>query len=154
MFDIGFSELLVIGVVALVVIGPERLPAVARTIGLWVGRIQRYMADVKADISREMQLEELRRLQDEVRDSARKLEDSVRAQMSVIESDIGSAKAAVAELEHSLKTGQVHADTPLAESPPEADSLQMELDLHAFPPPEQAPSAASVPAAVTPASHI
>src|SRR5262249_15870907 len=56
MFDIGFSELLVIGVVALIVIGPERLPRVARTVGVLAGRLQRYVADVKADINREIEL--------------------------------------------------------------------------------------------------
>ena len=59
MFDIGFSELLVIAVVALIVIGPERLPKVARTLGHLFGRMQRYVNDVKADISREMELDEL-----------------------------------------------------------------------------------------------
>ena len=63
MFDIGFSEMLVIAVVALIVIGPERLPKVARTLGHLFGRMQRYVNDVKADISREMELEELRKLQ-------------------------------------------------------------------------------------------
>ena len=62
MFDIGFTELMVIGVVALIVIGPERLPGVARTIGHLAGRLQRYVADVKADISREMEFDELRKL--------------------------------------------------------------------------------------------
>ena len=63
MFDIGFSEMLVIAVVALIVIGPERLPKVARTLGHLFGRMQRYVNDVKADISREMELDELRKLQ-------------------------------------------------------------------------------------------
>ncbi|MGO9445838.1 MAG: Sec-independent protein translocase protein TatB [Thiobacillaceae bacterium] len=60
MFDIGFSELILIGVVALIVIGPERLPKVARTAGLLFGRFQRYASRVKEDISREMELDELR----------------------------------------------------------------------------------------------
>jgi sec-independent protein translocase protein TatB len=60
MFDIGFSELILIGVVALIVIGPERLPKVARTAGLLFGRFQRYASRVKQDISREMELDELR----------------------------------------------------------------------------------------------
>src|SRR5215510_11285056 len=59
MFDIGFSELLVIAVVALIVIGPERLPKVARTLGHLFGRMQRYVNDVKADIAREMELEKV-----------------------------------------------------------------------------------------------
>jgi Tat protein translocase TatB subunit len=63
MFDIGFSEIVVIAVVALIVIGPERLPKVARTLGHLFGRMQRYVNDVKADISREMELDELRKLQ-------------------------------------------------------------------------------------------
>ena len=71
MFDIGFSELVVIGIVALLVIGPERLPKVARTVGHLLGRAQRYVSDVKADINREMQLDELRKLQAQVNESAR-----------------------------------------------------------------------------------
>jgi sec-independent protein translocase protein TatB len=62
MFDIGFSELLLIGVVALVVIGPERMPKVARTAGHLFGRFQRYVSNVKADINREMDLEDLRKV--------------------------------------------------------------------------------------------
>ena len=61
MFDIGFSELAAIGVVALIVIGPERLPKVARTAGHLLGRLQRYVSTVKADISREMELDELKK---------------------------------------------------------------------------------------------
>lgn len=72
MFDIGFSELLIIGVVALLVIGPERLPKVARTVGAWLGRLNRYVSEVKGDIDREMRLEELRKLQDEMKASAQK----------------------------------------------------------------------------------
>ena len=77
MFDIGFSELLVIAVVALLVIGPERLPKVARTAGLLFGRLQRYVNDVKADIQREMELDELRKLRSEFEDAARSVQDSV-----------------------------------------------------------------------------
>ena len=70
MFDIGFSELLVIGLVALIVIGPERLPRVARTLGILAGRLQRYVADVKADINREVELDELRKMKDSVQQAA------------------------------------------------------------------------------------
>ena len=62
MFDIGFWELLVIGVVALLVIGPERLPKVARTAGLWVGRARRFVSTVKADIDREIAADELKKV--------------------------------------------------------------------------------------------
>ncbi len=77
MFDFGFSELVVIGVVALIVIGPERLPKVARTVGLLVGRLQRYVNDVKADINREMEFDELRKIQTQFQDAAREVESSV-----------------------------------------------------------------------------
>ncbi len=82
MFDIGFSELMVIGVVALLVIGPERLPKVARTLGHLLGRAQRYVNDVKSDINREMQLDELKRLQEEARTSAMAFESSVRSEIA------------------------------------------------------------------------
>lgn len=61
MFDIGFWELAVIGVVALLVIGPERLPKVARTAGMWVGKGRRFVASVKSDIDRELAAEELKK---------------------------------------------------------------------------------------------
>jgi len=77
MFDIGFSEIVVVGVVALVVIGPEKLPRVARTLGHMFGRLQRYVGEVKADITREIELDELRKLQTEVKDAARDFEHSV-----------------------------------------------------------------------------
>jgi sec-independent protein translocase protein TatB len=65
MFDIGFWELTLIGIVALLVIGPERLPKVARTVGLWVGRMRGFVLSVKADIDKEMRAEELKRIMDE-----------------------------------------------------------------------------------------
>jgi sec-independent protein translocase protein TatB len=64
MFDIGFIELCVIGVVALLVIGPERLPAVARTAGLWFGRMRRFVATVKGDIDKQLKAEELQKIMD------------------------------------------------------------------------------------------
>jgi sec-independent protein translocase protein TatB len=77
MFDIGFSELLVIMVVALLVIGPERLPKVARTAGHLFGRLQRYVNDVKSDIQRELELDELKKLRSQFEDAARSVEQSV-----------------------------------------------------------------------------
>jgi sec-independent protein translocase protein TatB len=87
-FDIGFSELMVIAVVALIVIGPERLPKVARTLGHLFGRMQRYVNDVKADISREMELDELRKLQTTMQDAARSFEQSVTREVSTAESEL------------------------------------------------------------------
>lgn len=91
MFDIGFSELLVIGVVALIVIGPERLPRVARTAGHLLGRLQRYVADVRADIQREMDMEELRRMRASIEQTAGTIESTVRAELNQAESELNRA---------------------------------------------------------------
>jgi sec-independent protein translocase protein TatB len=93
MFDIGFTELLLIGVVALVVIGPERLPKVARTAGQWLGRLNRYVAQVKQDIDRDIKLEELRKMQQEMKDTAQRYEilagDTARQVEETVEQEAG-----------------------------------------------------------------
>ena len=93
MFDIAFSEIALIAVVALVVIGPERLPKVARTLGHLFGRLQRYVNDVKADISREIELDELRKLKSEVQSAALDIERSVSQAASEVESGVRSVEA-------------------------------------------------------------
>ncbi len=62
MFDVGFSELLLVGLIALLVFGPERLPSLARTAGMWLGRARRFLGSVKADIEQELKAEELKRI--------------------------------------------------------------------------------------------
>jgi sec-independent protein translocase protein TatB len=91
MFDIGFSELMVIALVALIVIGPERLPRVARTLGHLAGRLQRYVSDVKADINREVELDELRKMRDSVQQTAGSMESSFNAELSKAASDLNAA---------------------------------------------------------------
>ncbi len=93
MFDIGFSELIVIGLVALIVIGPERLPRVARTAGHLLGRLQRYVSDVKADINREMQVEDIKKLRQEVAEQARDMEQSVGAHLKSVETSLNESIA-------------------------------------------------------------
>ena len=88
MFDIGFSELMVIGLVALIVIGPERLPRVARTVGHLVGRLQRYVADVKSDINREVELDEFRKMRDSVQEAASGIETSITSGLSKTEDEV------------------------------------------------------------------
>jgi sec-independent protein translocase protein TatB len=95
MFDIGVTEIFLIGVVALIVIGPERLPRVAKTVGLLFGRMQRYVSEVKADISREIELDELRKLQSTMQDAARSIEQSVSSQVSFIDSEVKQAGSEV-----------------------------------------------------------
>jgi sec-independent protein translocase protein TatB len=93
MFDIGFSELFIIMLVGLIVIGPERLPKVARTIGAMLGRLQRYVNDVKADINREVELEELRKMKAEFEQAARSVEQSVGDELHRTEADLNRSIA-------------------------------------------------------------
>ena len=157
MLDFSVMELMVIGVVALVVIGPEKLPRVARTAGHLLGRFQRYVADVKSDINREIELTELKKLQGSVEDAARSIEHSVKTGMDEAEKHFKEAesemRAAGTELE---KTGDElkqsiaeipmpHMGTSISEPTPsiaspteplgsprteeEEDTAQMELGL-------------------------
>jgi sec-independent protein translocase protein TatB len=101
MFDVGFSELMVIAVVALIVIGPERLPKVARTMGHLVGRLQRYVNDVKADINREIELDELRKFKSTFEDAARDVEQTVHSEAAKAESELSS----IAQMGETAATG-------------------------------------------------
>lgn len=107
MFDFGFSEMLVIGVIALVVLGPERLPVVARTAGEWIGKAQRFVAQVKSDIDRETELSELKRIQDEARALADDVKSTVEKSAAQIESDVksaaGEAQAVAEKAQDNLK---------------------------------------------------
>jgi sec-independent protein translocase protein TatB len=95
LFDIAFSELVVIAIVALIVIGPEKLPKVARALGVLAGRMQRYVATVKADINREMQFEDLQKLQQEIKQGV----SQVQSEISRAQADINSEAE---EVEHSI----------------------------------------------------
>ena len=107
MFDIAFSEIVVIAVVALIVIGPERLPKVARTLGHMFGRLQRYVNDVKADINREMELDELRKLKSEVQSAASEFESSINKAAQEVDSGV-----------RSVETELNDAGRPPSETPP------------------------------------
>ena len=130
MFDIGFSELLVIGVVALIVIGPERLPRVARTLGHLFGRMQRYVNDVKADISREMELDELRKLQANMQDAARSFQDNVTREIKDTETQLQSVANTVAA---PLAQPEAAA-APVPPAAPAAQQLDLALDPNDRPP--------------------
>jgi sec-independent protein translocase protein TatB len=97
MFDIAFTELMVIGLVALIVIGPEKLPRMARTVGHLAGRLQRYVSDVKADISREIELDELRKMRDSMQQAASEMQSSVNTELHKTETELNDAVKAVAE---------------------------------------------------------
>lgn len=93
MIDLGLSKLALIGVVALVVVGPERLPKVARMAGTLFGRAQRYINDVKSEVSREIELEELRKMQKEMQEAASSVEQTIAQNVSEIESEVSTALA-------------------------------------------------------------
>ena len=85
MIDIGVTKLAIIGGIALVVIGPEKLPGLAKTIGTLLGRARRYVADVKAEVSRSMELDELKKMKDTVESAARDVENSIQTGASDFE---------------------------------------------------------------------
>ncbi|RDE50751.1 MAG: Sec-independent protein translocase subunit TatB [Candidatus Accumulibacter meliphilus] len=133
MFDISFSEMILIAVVALVVIGPERLPKVARAAGHLLGRVQRYVSDVKSDISREMQLDELKKLRAEIQDSARSVEQSLNREMQ-------AARQAMTQTAQAVSGD---ASTPAANTQPSIASTE---------PTQPAVTTAATPAANAPGS--
>lgn len=131
MFDVGFSELVVIALVALIVIGPERLPRVARTVGALLGRAQRYINDVKADIQREVDLDELKNIRDTFQEAAKSVEESV--------TKVGQELQATGEsLNQSISgAGETKAEAaapePLAADEIPAVSAQLDLGLEPKP---------------------
>jgi sec-independent protein translocase protein TatB len=97
MIDFGFDKIALIGAVALIVIGPEKLPRVARTVGHMIGKAQRYVADVKAEVNRSIELEELQKMKSQFETAARDVEQSVNREVS----------SATSELETQWKSGDV-----------------------------------------------
>ena len=95
MIDLGISKIAIIGAVALVVIGPERLPGVARTLGTLLGKAQRYVADVKAEVSRSIELDELKKMRDSVEGAARDVENSIQTHASDFEKSWAEANGTV-----------------------------------------------------------
>lgn len=88
MFDVSFSELMIIAVVALIVIGPEKLPKVARTLGALTGRMQRYVAQVKEEVNREVRFQELQQLQQEIKETATKTQANFQRKADVLTQDL------------------------------------------------------------------
>jgi sec-independent protein translocase protein TatB len=101
MIDLGLSKLVLIGAVALIVIGPEKLPRMARMIGTLLGKAQRYVSDVKAEVNRSMELDELRKMKTSVEGAARDVENSIQSASSGIEQEWSTTTA---ELESSFES--------------------------------------------------
>ena len=140
MFDIGFSEIVVIAVVALVVLGPEKLPKTARTLGHLFGRLQRYVNDVKADIKREVELDELRKLQQTVQSAATEIQTSIVAARKDVESHGRDVEAALSATAHSPK-----ADPAAVAPTPQAPTAPTQAPAASQPTPPDAPQQASLP---------
>jgi sec-independent protein translocase protein TatB len=125
MFDISFTEIMVIAVVALIVVGPERLPKVARTLGHLLGRVRHYVSDVKNDIQREMEVEELNGLHASVQKAAHSIKNSVREEVSELKAagNVDTKTTITSALQPEI-TGE---EAPLTESPsslPSSDSTK------------------------------
>jgi len=138
MFDIGFSEIVVIAVVALVVLGPEKLPKTARTLGHLFGRLQRYVNEVKRDIQRELELEELRKLQQNVQSAAKEIEDSMASATRGVERGVRDVEAALG--------------ATTAESAPSGPPVETPAAVPALPAAPTPPAAASTPSPAAPAA--
>ncbi len=119
MIDFGFDKIALIGAVALIVIGPEKLPKVARTVGHLFGKAQRYVADVKAEVNRSIELEELKKMKTQFEDAARNVEDTVRTEVNQASSAFESDwKDATAGLGNSSISHDHEYPSPLAPPPP------------------------------------
>lgn len=136
MFDIGFSELLVVAVVALIVIGPERLPKVARTVGLLTGRMRRYVGDIKADINREIQLEELKSLQQEVHDRVMAADSAMRREVHAVTQEVAQdVRSAIANATGAVNSaaagvsGAATSSPALEKTSPDSQPSQASLPL-------------------------
>jgi sec-independent protein translocase protein TatB len=128
MFDIGFSEMLVCAVVALVVIGPEKLPRVARTMGHLFGRLQRYVSQVKSDIHREMEAADLGKVKTEFESAARSFQAEVESKANETEREVRDLQRDVSDAASALEPTSTAEATPASE-PPSTPSPQLELGI-------------------------
>lgn len=127
MFEIGFSELVIIGIVALIVIGPERMPKVARTAGLLYGRLQRYVASVKSDISQEIQLDEIRRVGQDFKQSIESAASDVGQQATVVDDYFRNELDNVNQVVAGVRTDQIEpAQKPALTELPAQQSLPLD----------------------------
>ena len=129
MFDVGFSEFVLIGIIALVVIGPERLPKVARTLGHLAGRLRRYVEDVKSDINREIELDELRKMRDTMQQAASSFESQVKSGLNSAENEINQF-AASAEQALKDETKQGEENKQIEEKKEPAEEVKQPVPAH------------------------
>lgn len=129
MFDVGFTEILLIGIVSLVVIGPERLPVVAKTAGQWIAKLQRFVKGVKTDLASELESGDLKKLIGDQREQINELKDMVSTAkkdfQSTSQSVVKSAKEGLAELETSVNDAKAEA----AQSGVDSDAADLDVTL-------------------------
>ena len=126
MFNFGLSEIMIIALVGLIVIGPERLPKVAKTVGHLFGRMQRYASQVKAEIDREVQLDELKNLQKTMKEAAEEIEADVSSQLNFIQSEIGEADKGLSDAVDEAKSN-LNDDSPNQISVKKVDSQEARI---------------------------
>jgi len=135
MFDMGFTELALIGIVALVVIGPERLPGVARTAGKYFGRLKRFMTTIKADVEQELRADELRSILADQQKELNTLKDSISGAGKEFEKEVNAVSEAGESLAQSLdetpaqseaETTLESADNSATETTPAPDPVEAE----------------------------
>jgi sec-independent protein translocase protein TatB len=149
MFDMGFTELMLIGIVALVVIGPERLPGVARTAGKYVGRLKRFMTTVKADVEQELRADELRQILSDQQRELDSLKDSISEAGRGVEQEIGLDEMNITEAAPEMKAAapDVIQETPLPAAVNEDSVAQTAVAKPAVAKPASKKAAAKKPAA-------
>jgi sec-independent protein translocase protein TatB len=129
-FDFSFGEVLVVGAVALVVIGPERLPKVARTVGALLARAQRYVNSVKTDIQREIEFDSLRQLEAEMNEAGRKLGNELMGGVGEIQQSLQASATEVRQALSEPPSKTASTVTPVDPSPV-ATGVEQQFDLFA-----------------------
>lgn len=137
MFDMGFTEMMLIGIVALIVIGPERLPGVARTAGKYFGRLKRFMTTVKADVEQELRADELRQILAQQQKELDTIKDSISDAGKEFGEQVDAVDKVGEELSASLDDPAAGTGTADEDSSPETDSADKPTDEAA----EEAPAA-------------
>ncbi|CAB3730784.1 Sec-independent protein translocase protein TatB [Achromobacter deleyi] len=152
MFDVSLTELMVIGVVALIVIGPERLPKVARTVGHLLGRAQRYVNDVKSDIQREIELDELRKFKNEMEDAAQGVKQSLNDTHAALQEPVQQFRAELDEVAREASGKPAAAAGTDAAAAPAEPLMQPLAGQPATTPSANVTATADAPAAGSPAA--
>ncbi|AGA88420.1 sec-independent protein translocase protein TatB [Pseudomonas sp. SCT] len=140
MFDIGFTELLLVGLVALMVLGPERLPGAVRTTGLWVGRLKRSFSNIKAEVEREIGADEIRRQlhNERILDLEREMKQSIMPPAPSSPSTAATPPAAGNATEVAASAGSSAADVGSTLAPP-AESSASSAEAVPTPRPDRSP---------------